>query len=158
MHIHKRFAQRGQGGQRGGRTVDELAIGARAGKRPFKHELMILARLQAIFLQEPFQREAQPLHVEHRFHGTALLAAANERAIGAFAEDEIERAQDDGLARAGLAGDNVATGLEFQREVGHEGEVLDAQRRQHGANGDTTLRITADWANRKIHSHGRRRG
>ena len=26
----------------------------------------------------------------------------------------------------------VETGLEFQRQVGHQGEVFDAQRRQHG--------------------------
>ena len=47
-------------------------------------------------------------------------------------EDEIERADDDGFARTGFACDDVATGLEFQRQVAHESEVFDAQRRQHG--------------------------
>ena len=70
-------------------------------------------------------------NIEHGLDRATFLAAADERAVGAFAEDEVERADDDGLARAGLAGDDVAAGLEFQREVGHEGEVFDAQRRQH---------------------------
>ena len=49
----------------------------------------------------------------------------------AFTEDEVERADDDGLARAGFAGDDVTAGLEFQREVGHQSKIFDAQRRQH---------------------------
>ena len=53
------------------------------------------------------------------------------RAVGAFAKDEVERANDDGFARAGLAGDDIAAGLKFERQVRHEGEVFDAQRRQH---------------------------
>ena len=47
--------------------------------------------------------------------------------------DEVERADEDGFARAGFAGDDVVAGLQLQRQVGHQGEVLDAQRRQHVA-------------------------
>ena len=67
--------------------------------------------------------------VEHGLDGAALLAAADERAVGAFAQDEVERADDDGFSRAGFAGDGIAAGLEFQREVGDQGEVFDAQCR-----------------------------
>ena len=88
-------------------------------------------------------------HVEHGLDGAAILAAADERAVGAFAEDEVESADDNGLARAGFAGDDVATGLEFQREVAHEGEVFDAQRRQHAKNDGATLRIVRGFGKQK---------
>ena len=69
-----------------------------------------------------------------------LLMAAGEDAMRArgvrsswlVVYEGNERAEDDGFARAGLAGDDVATRLELQRQVAHEGEVFDAQRRQHG--------------------------
>ncbi len=159
VDVHEPFADGRQAVQRGGRAVDELAVGAGAGEGAFQDELILFARLEAVLVQEGSQRGRsadfqtgepgvfarnapgqssalrrpgeQLCHVEHRLHRAAILAAADERAVGAFAEDEVERADDDGLARAGLAGDDVAAGLEFQREVGHEGEILDAQRRQH---------------------------
>jgi hypothetical protein len=97
-----------------------------AGERAFEDELVFLARFQAVFVQKAlFQRRAgrrETRHVKDGLDGAAFLAAADERAVGAFAEDEVERADDDGLARAGFAGDDIAAGLEFQREVAHQGE------------------------------------
>ena len=69
---------------------------------------------------------------ENRFDGAAISAAADERAIGAFAEDEIERVDDDRFAGAGFAGDGVIAGGEVQGEVRDQSEVLDAERGQHG--------------------------
>ena len=71
------------------------------------------------------------VHVENGLHRTTLLATADEGAVGAFAEDKVERADNDGFAGAGFAGDDIASRLEFQREVGHQREVFNAQRRQH---------------------------
>ncbi len=132
VHIHEPFANRRENIQRGGRAVDELAICSGAGERAFEDELIFFARLKAVLFQKTFQRRAEFFHVEHGLDGATVAAAADERAVSAFAEDEVERADDDGLARAGLAGDDVAAGLKFQREVAHEGEVFDAERRQHG--------------------------
>ena len=52
-------------------------------------------------------------------------------AVRPLAEDEVECADDDGLAGSGFARDDVAPGTQFKRQVGHEGEVLDAQGGQH---------------------------
>ena len=71
-------------------------------------------------------------NLEHRLNRTTLRAAANERAVRALAEREIERADDDGFARAGLAGDGVVAALKLQRQVGDEREVLNSQRGKHG--------------------------
>ena len=70
-------------------------------------------------------------NVEHGLDRATVAAGADERAVGALAQHKVQRADEDGLAGAGFAGDDVAAGLQFQREVGHQGEVFDAQRGQH---------------------------
>ncbi len=132
VHVHEPFADGGENVQRGGRAVDELAVRARAGEGAFQDELMIFAGFETILVKQAPQGRFEFCDIEDGFDGATVAVAADERAVGAFAEDEVERADNDGLARAGLAGDDVAAGLEFEREVRHEGEVFDAQRRQHG--------------------------
>ena len=131
VHVHKPFANRREDVQCRRRAVDELTICSRAREGAFEDELIFLARLKAVFFEKSFQRRAELFHVEHGLDGATVAAAADERTIGAFAEDEVERSDDDGLARAGLAGDDVAAGLEFERHVRHEREVFNAERRQH---------------------------
>ncbi len=87
---------------------------------------MLLARLQAVLFQKYFQRRAEFFCIKNRLDRAAFLAAADKRAVGAFAQNEIERAEDDGLARARFAGDDVAAGLKLQREVAHQREVFNA--------------------------------
>jgi phosphoribosyl 1,2-cyclic phosphate phosphodiesterase len=131
MNVHEPFADAGEHGQRGRRTIDELAVYACIGEMTFEDELVFLARFQAIRFEKLFQRCAKIFDIKDGLDRTAFLTAADERAVGAFAQDKVQRADDDGLASAGLARDGVAAGLEFQREVAHEGEVFDAQCRQH---------------------------
>src|ERR1039458_5834127 len=150
VYVHEPFANAGKRGERGRRTVDELAVRSRAGERALEDELIIFARFKAVLFQKTFQRRAKFFHIEHGLDGAAFFAAADERAVGAFAEDEIQRAEDDGLARAGFARDDVATGLEFQREVAHEGEVFDVQRRQHWQIRTQLCGLAEGCANRKV--------
>src|SRR5208282_1514181 len=129
----------------------------RAGECAFEDELIILARLKAVVFEEGSERRrfiirlpltpalspllrrgAREMYVgekvgdiEDGLNRAAFLAAADKPTVGAFAEDEVERADDDGFARAGFTRDDVATRLEFKREVGHQGEVFNAQCRQH---------------------------
>lgn len=62
-----------------------------------------------------------------------VAAPAHVVAAGAFAEDELERTDDDGLAGSGLAGQAVESGIEVQGEVVDDGQIADAQAQQHGA-------------------------
>ena len=89
VHIHKPFANGRERGERGCRTVDELAIRATRGKISFQHELMFLARFETVFFEKSFQRCAEFFGVEDGFDGTAFFAAADERAVGAFAQNQI---------------------------------------------------------------------
>ena len=64
-------------------------------------------------------------------HGALIGTGPDGAAIGSLSQHQIQGAQHHGFSRAGFARDDVATGLEFQREVAHEGEVFDAQSGQH---------------------------
>ena len=94
-------------------------------------KLMIFARFESVFVEESGEG-GEFAGGENRFHGARIRAAADEGAIGAFAEDEIQRADDDRFASACLAGDGVVARREFQGEVGHQREIFDAERREHG--------------------------
>ena len=129
VHIDEPFAECRENVERRWRTIDELAIGSVGGKSSLEHELIFFARFQAVFFQEIFKRRAQLFCVENGFDGTIIAAAANQSAVGAFAENEIERADDNGFARTGFAGDGVESGLQFQRQVGNQRQIFDAQCR-----------------------------
>ena len=73
-----------------------------------------------------FKRIFNRFRMQNGFDGTTIAAVADERTVGTFTEDEIERADDDGFARAGLAGDDIAAGLKLKRQVRYEREVFDA--------------------------------
>ena len=154
VHVHQPFADRRQHIQRGGRAVDKLAICSTSREGALENELIFLARLQAVFFKIFPQRrrsaglrpglfqitaassraggrrsalvDVQSRDIENGFDGTTIAAVADERTVGTFTEDEIERADDDGFARAGLAGDDIAAGLKLKRQVRYEREVFDA--------------------------------
>ena len=131
VNIDQPFAQRAECLQRGRRAIDELLVRAGIGEGPLEHELAVFAWLQSVLIEEGSQRRLEFAHVKDGFHRTAVRATANERAIRAFAEDKIERANENGFTGTGLAGDHVQARLQLERQVGDEREVLDSERGQH---------------------------
>ena len=131
VDVHQPLAELAQHTKGGRRAVDELAVGAGGGKGALERELSVLARFEAIFIEEGFQRRAQAGDIEQRLDGAGIAAGADERAVGAFAENEAEGADDDGFAGAGFAGDDIAAGLKFESEIGGQRKVFDADCGQH---------------------------
>ena len=131
VDIHQPLAQGGEDAQRRWGAVDELAVRARAGEGALQEELVVRARFKTVLLQERLERRAEAGDVEGGLDRATVAAAANEGAVRPLAQGEVEGANEDGLAGAGLARNDVVAGLQLERQVGHEGEVLDAQGRQH---------------------------
>jgi hypothetical protein len=77
------------------------------------------------------ERRPEPGDIERGLDRAALAATPNEGAVGPLAQGEVQGANEHGLARARFARDDVVAGLQLERQVSHEGEVLDAQGRQH---------------------------
>ncbi len=131
VNVHQPFADGREHVECRGRAVHELAIRAGGRERSLEDQLIFFARLKAVFIEERLPWRAQFGHLEHHFHGTTVAPGANQRAISALAQHEVERANEDGFARARFTGDDVVARLEFQGQVSHEGKVFDAQRCQH---------------------------
>ena len=130
VHVDEHFAEGGEDSERGGRAVDKLAVGASGSESALEDELVIFARFEAILFEEGGQGRDVP-GGEDRFDGAAIRAAADERAIGALPEHEVQCADDYGFTGACLACDGVVARRELESEIGHEGKILDAERRQH---------------------------
>jgi len=134
VNVDQPFSDGGQNLQRRRRAIDELAIRARRRESPLDDDLSILTRLQAIFIEIRHEGSLQRTDVEDGLDRAGIGATANQGTIGAFAQHQAQSADEDGFSRAGFAGDDVQAALQFQRQVRHEGEVLDAQCGQHGRN------------------------
>ena len=132
VDIHEPFAKRREDIQGGGRTVDELAVHAVGSESALQEELPVLTRFKPVFVEKLLEWRAELGNIKNRLDRATVAAAADQRAVSSFAEHQIQRADQDRFAGAGLAGDGVVAGLQFKRQVGDQSEVLDAQRRQHG--------------------------
>jgi len=88
---------------------------------------VIFASLQAVLLQERLERRAQPADIEDGLHRATIAAAAQERAVGPLPQHEAQGPDENGFARARLPGNDIVTGLQLQRQIGHQREVLDAE-------------------------------
>ena len=95
VHIHQPFADLLEHGQRGGAAVDELAIAAGGGERAFEEQLIVLTRLQTVLLQKRGQRRIELGDIERGLDRALIGLGADKRTIGAFAQYEIERADED---------------------------------------------------------------
>ena len=68
---------------------------------------------------------------ENRFRGACVGAGADERLVGAFAEQKLERADDDRFTRAGLTGDGGETRRNLPLELFHECEIFNPEQIQN---------------------------
>ncbi len=68
---------------------------------------------------------------EDRFDGRLRLAGADQIGRGAGAEQQADRLDEDRLARAGLAGQDVEAGLELDLDGLDDRKVADAEEAQH---------------------------
>ena len=83
---------------------------------------------------EPFgERAGQRRKFEARGHAGLVLAAADEPAVGAIAQHEAERVEQDRLARAGFAREHAQPAPEGQVERLDQHDVANGQAGQHAA-------------------------
>ena len=93
-------------------VVDEQAAAARAGQLAAQEELLAV-------------------QAEHGLHQGLVPAGPDQVGRDALAEDEVQGAQDEGLARAGFAREHVQAGAELQFHVVDEGQIANAQCLEH---------------------------
>lgn len=87
-------------------------------------ELGVIARREAAVFKDRVDF-ARITKFENGLDGAMVLARADEGFFRALAEDEFQRADDDGLAGAGLAGDADQSGAKLPCEFVDQGEIAD---------------------------------
>lgn len=144
VEIHEEVSQGGQGGESGGRTVDELPVGTCGCERSPQHEKPLQTGVETVVGQQSVDGPLGMPCGEHGLHRTQVGPGTNGAAIGAFAEDQLDRAEDDGFARTGFSRDDVESRMEFQGQIGDECEIADAQRGEHDPSWRSVDRVEAD--------------
>ena len=69
--------------------------------------------------------------VEHRFDYRRIFACADELSGCAAADEQPDRADEDGFSRSSFAGQDVEPGFELQLEAIDDGQVADGKEAQH---------------------------
>ena len=101
VQVHEQVAQLLEDGQGGRRAVDELPVAARLGEGALDDQSAVHAAFETVFVELRIERAAV-VHIEGSLHGARVSAGADEGLVRALAEQELERAEDDGFARAGF--------------------------------------------------------
>src|SRR5205823_8398668 len=109
-----------------GRSVDELAVRATRRKRALDNQI-VAARLDTGLDQLRIQL-LQILAGKNSFRSASVGAGANERFVRPFAEQKLQRADDDRFAGAGFASDRGESGRDLPLELFHEREIFDSQQ------------------------------
>jgi len=136
VEIDKEVAKGAEEGEGAGGAVDELATRAFGGEGSFEEQATVFAGFGPVFFEEGGEGRIRGM-VEDGFDGAGVGTGADEALVGAFAEEESEGADEDGFARAGLAGDGGETGPGLPRDVFDEGEIANAQGRERCGHGRT---------------------
>ena len=113
VHFEQASGQIAQGARGGQRAVDERAAAALRGDLAADDHVLLPG-------------------VEDGLDGRELLAGSHEIARRAGAEQQADRLDEDGLAGAGFTGQDGEPRLEVDLEPFDDGQVLNAQKAQHG--------------------------
>jgi hypothetical protein len=114
-----------QSGQRGGATVDELAIGSGRGEGSLEDQLAGFAGFESPVIQKAVQRRSQACHVEDGLDGARVGSGAEGAPIGTAPQHQMERPEDNRLAGSGFPGDGAEAWLQVQGEVRYQRQILD---------------------------------
>src|SRR2546425_10144427 len=129
--LHQVIAQPLETPHRPRGIVDEGAVPAGARQLTPDDELIVLDREPRLL--EPGRHRAIAHHVEDRFDGRRLGVGPDDVGLRPLPPDQEDGVDEDRLAGAGLARENVQAGRERDGDGLDDGEVPDAELAQHAA-------------------------
>jgi hypothetical protein len=129
VQLHEGQAQPLEQPHGGGPVVDEGAVPAGPRQLPLDHQLAVAGRVPGLVEQRGHRPRRIDLEdgLDHRGVGPG----ADPVRLGTRAGHEEERVHHDGLARPGLAGEDVEAGGEGHHRLLDHGQVADGQLAQH---------------------------
>ena len=132
MNLDQQIAQLAQQPDRAGLIVGEGAAAAvRTQLAPQDQGRAVLGRFQALFRQQ-CESGVVGAQIERGGDGGGGGAFTDGAGIGAPAQSEAQRIQQDRLARSGLARQRGKPVLENEVELVDQNEIANRKRREHG--------------------------
>ena len=125
MQIHQQIPKLPQQGERARGAVHKLLARAASGYRALDDQRPFLAGLGAAFLEHAMHTRVFG-DLKKSLHRAGISTRADERLLGALAEQQFHRAEDDGFSSTGFAGDCDKARRRLPEEVFHEGKIADA--------------------------------
>ena len=125
------LARGGQRRARRGAAAGERAAAAVGGDAAGQDQRLVLLAGQLAHTVESLAGQHAGRQRERGLHVRLGAVGADQRAVGAAAERQVERAGDDRLARAGLACQHRQPGAELQVGVADHDEVGDDEALEH---------------------------
>ncbi len=121
-------AERRQRGKVGQAAVDVDLVLARCRKHPADDQVLAGLHLDPLLAEQVLDLfRCAAVQLERRFHDRFLAARPDQVRAGTLAERKVQGIDDDGLARAGLAGEHVQPRGEFHAELVDDGKILYVQ-------------------------------
>src|SRR3989344_472774 len=144
VHVDQVFAELAQHLDRHRPAVDETARGLVGLDHAPQQALPVLE--QVVFL-EPFGGIVRRLQREAGGNLGARATVADHVAVGAAAQHQRQRVDENGLARAGFAREHREPRLEAQFQLADDGEIADVQNRENPIFRPqcSLMRITSKW-------------
>ena len=127
VDLHQVLAQPPEEGAGDQLAADGAAPGA--GRRDLPPDQQAVRRIDAVqpLLPQDGPHRAVGGHLEQALHRRLGLPGPDQLGRGARPRQQAHRVDDDGLARAGFAGDDVQAGPELDFQVLDDGDVADVQ-------------------------------
>jgi hypothetical protein len=129
VDIHQEFADLLELQHRGRTAVDVRARAARRLDHPAHQAHAVIAA--EIISAQVIGNGRRFVGREFRAHFSLVLSLTHLPRLGAAAQHHGQRVDQDGLARAGFAGQHGEAGLEFEIEFVNDDEVANAEAAQH---------------------------
>jgi len=134
VEIHQAVSDAFQGLKGGRLIVEGDAPGTVGLERTADDEPMGIIAGQIQLLEERRSRRGVG-EGEDGFHLRSIGAGPDEGFIGAFAQEEGESSNEDGLAGSGFTGEYVEARAEFDGQLFDKGQMSNPERFQHGRHG-----------------------
>lgn len=127
VKIDKKVPQGTEQGKGAGRAVDELFAGGFSGQDSLEKKASFLARIRAVTGEEGGYAGIGGI-LKDGLDRARVRTRANRIPIRPIAEDQRQRAKNDGFSCAGLPGDGDESRPGLPEELLNKGKVANAQR------------------------------
>src|SRR5262249_28284221 len=131
VKLDQQLAQTLEKSYRCGGVIDEDPMSTGTPELPLDDQLLILEAMPG-FVEQRGNRSRRS-YLEEGFDHRAVLSGPDQIGLGARADDEEDRVDQDGLAGSRLTRQDVQARRERHDDIFDDGQIADAQLPQHGA-------------------------